>query len=103
MSVIGKKLNPIEASGGHGDENTTTTTAAGATTPPSTAIIHSQSTKITPDDVLRLTQITDDYLCSSGWIDTLLNRFSFCFVCFWGHTVLCVCDSFSSSFSFLVQ
>lgn len=70
MSVIGKKLNPIDASG-HGDENTTTTTAAGTTTTPTTAIIHSQSTKITPDDVLRLTQITDDYLCSSGWTQTL--------------------------------
>lgn len=53
MSVIGKKLNPIQASGGHGDENTTTT--------------NSQASKITPDDVLRLTTITDDYLCSSGW------------------------------------
>lgn len=65
MSVIGKKLNPIEASGGHGDDNSTTTTAT-ATTTPSTAIINSQSTKISPDDVLRLAQITDDYLCSSG-------------------------------------
>lgn len=84
MSVIGKKLNPIEsieASGGHGDENSTT---AAATTTPSTAIINSQSTKITPDDVLRLTQISDDYLCSSGWI-TLLDLFL-------GHaTFLCVC------------
>lgn len=52
MSVIGKKLNPIQASGGHGDENTT----------PS----NNQSSKITPDDVLRLTTITDDYLCCSG-------------------------------------
>lgn len=55
MSVIGKKLNPIQASGGHGDETTTTT--------------NTQPSKIvTPDDVLRLTTITDDYLCSSGWI-----------------------------------
>lgn len=72
MSVIGKQLNPIDASGGggHGDENTTTTTAgAGTTTTTSTAIINSQSTKITPDDVLRLTQISDDYLCSSGGTD----------------------------------
>lgn len=83
MSVIGKKLNPIDASGGgggHGDENTTTTTAAGTTTTtPSTALIHSQSTKITPDDVLRLTQISDDYLCSSGGTHryTLLVRLAF--------------------------
>lgn len=55
MSVIGKKLNPIQASGGHGDENTTTTTT------------NNQPSKITPEDVLRLTKITDDYLCSSGW------------------------------------
>lgn len=100
MSVIGKKLNPIEASGGHGDENTTTTTAAGTTTtPPSTAIIHSQSTKITPDDVLRLTQITDDYLCSSGWIDTLLNR---CFVFRVRPFFVCVCVTLSR-LHFLVQ
>lgn len=53
MSVIGKKLTPIQSSGGHGDENTTTT--------------NSQPSKITPDDVLGLNSITDDYLCSSGW------------------------------------
>lgn len=53
MSVIGKKLNPIQASGGHGDENT--------------APANNQPLKITPDDVLRLTTISDDYLCSSGW------------------------------------
>lgn len=52
MSVIGKKLNPIQASGGHGDENTVPA--------------NNQTSKITPDDVLRLTTITDDYLCSSG-------------------------------------
>lgn len=53
MSVIGKKLNPIQASGGHGDESTTPD--------------NSQPSKITPDDILRLTSISDDYLCSSGW------------------------------------
>lgn len=57
MSVIGKKLNPIQSSGGHGDENTTTTTTT-----------NSQPSKITPDYVLGLTAITDDYLCSSGWM-----------------------------------
>lgn len=69
MSVIGKKLNPIQASGGHGDESTTTAEdddSPTETTTQSTALLNSQSTKITPDDVLRLTQITDDYLCSSG-------------------------------------
>lgn len=49
MSVIGKKLNPIQASGGH-------------TTPTN----NDEPSKITPDDILRLTTITDDYLCSSG-------------------------------------
>lgn len=58
MSVIGKKLNPIQASGGHGDENTTTA--------------NSQPSKITPDHVLGLTTITDDYLCSSGWNRSIL-------------------------------
>lgn len=56
MSVIGKKLTPIQASGGgggHSDENTAPT--------------NDQPSKITPDDILRLTTITDDYLCSSGW------------------------------------
>lgn len=52
MSVIGKKLNPIQSGGGHGDENTSTT--------------NSQPSSVTPDDVLRLTTITEDYLCSSG-------------------------------------
>ncbi|XP_055306847.1 protein unc-119 homolog [Sitodiplosis mosellana] len=56
MSVIGKKLNPIQASGGHSDENTTANT---------TTTTNNQPSKITPDDVLRLTTITDDYLCSS--------------------------------------
>lgn len=53
MSVIGKKLNPLQASGGHGEENNSTS--------------NNQPSKITPEDVLRLTTITDDYLCSSGW------------------------------------
>lgn len=59
MSVIGKKLTPIQASGGHGDENT--------------APANNQPSKITPDDVLRLTTITDDYLCSSGLIPIISN------------------------------
>lgn len=54
MSVIGKKLNPIQASGGHSDENTA---------PPT----NDQPSKITPDDILGFTTITDSYLCSSGW------------------------------------
>lgn len=59
--MIGKKLNPIQASGGHSDENST----ASATTTATSTNNH-QPSKITPDDVLRLTTITDDYLCSSG-------------------------------------
>ncbi|XP_031636242.1 protein unc-119 homolog [Contarinia nasturtii] len=52
MSVIGKKLNPIQQASGHSDENAPTTNS-------------SEATKISPDDVLRLTTITDDYLCCS--------------------------------------
>lgn len=63
MSVIGKKLNQIQASGGHGDENSTTA--------------NSQPAKITPDHVLGLTTITDDYLCSSGWNRFILWRLMF--------------------------
>lgn len=47
MSVIGKKLNAIPST--LGDDN------------------NKQSMKvITPDDVLCLTKIADDYLCSAG-------------------------------------
>lgn len=51
MSVIGKKLNPIQSSGGH-EESPATENKGNST--------------IKPDDVLRLTSITPDYLCKPG-------------------------------------
>lgn len=51
MSVIGKKLNPIQ-SGGHGDDTSDTDNTKNVT--------------IKPDDVLRLNAITTDYLCKPG-------------------------------------
>lgn len=56
MSVVGKKLNPIQANNannvGHGDE-----------TPPND---DQEPAKTTPDDVLKLKTIADDYLCRPG-------------------------------------
>lgn len=52
MNVVGKKLNPIQTSDGYGDDNH--------------VIANNQSSKVTPEDVLQLKTITDDYLCSSG-------------------------------------
>lgn len=51
MSVIGKKLNPIQSSGGHEES------------PPNE---NKENSTIKPDDVLRLTSITPDYLCKPG-------------------------------------
>lgn len=53
MSVIGKKLNPIQSSGGHEDDSLATTN-------------DKENSSIEPDDVLRLTTITNDYLCKPG-------------------------------------
>lgn len=55
MSVVGKQLNSIQSSG-HGDDasNKVNDTEKNA------------NTCITPDEVLRLTSIADDYLCSAG-------------------------------------
>lgn len=55
MSVIGKKLNPIQSSGGsvsHSNDDGSS---------------NSQPTQsITPDGVLSLTKIADEYMCSPG-------------------------------------
>lgn len=51
MSVIGKKLNPIQSSGGHEE---------------SLSNENKENSTIKPDDVLRLTSITPDYLCKPG-------------------------------------
>lgn len=59
MSVIGKKLNPIQSSGGgnsavsHNNDDDSSG--------------NNQSTQsITPDDVLSLTKIAEEYMCSPG-------------------------------------
>lgn len=54
MSVIGKKLNPIQSSG-HSDDTTTARSNN-----------KENLATITPDEVLRLTSIADDYLCRPG-------------------------------------
>lgn len=56
MSVVGKQLNAIQ-SGGHGDDasNKVNSTEKQAT--------------ISPDHVLRLQAISDDYLCAPGNAD----------------------------------
>lgn len=53
MSVIGKKLNPIQSSTvSHNNDDGNS---------------NSQSTQsISPDDVLSLTKITEEYMCSPG-------------------------------------
>lgn len=61
MSVIGKKLNPIQSSGGHEE---------------SPANENKENSTIKPDDVLRLTSITPDYLCKPGrqiFVEILFN------------------------------
>lgn len=69
MSVIGKKLNPIQSSGannvGHGDDNNQSPTNDQA--PPAI---------VTPDDVLQMKNIADEYFCRPG---ELQRYFSFHF------------------------
>lgn len=59
MSVIGKKLNPIQSSGGGNNavSHNNDDDSSG----------NKQSTQsITPDDVLSLTKIAEEYMCSPG-------------------------------------
>lgn len=53
MSVVGKQLNSVQSSG-HGDDVSNK--------------VHNTEKKptVTPDEVLRLTAISEDYLCSPG-------------------------------------
>lgn len=62
MSVIGKKLNPIQSSGGggHNEDSSTNDDKENAT--------------IKPEEVLRLTSITTDYLCKPGEVKKKNNR-----------------------------
>lgn len=63
MSVIGKKLNPIQSSGGGGN------TGSGNDKTDEDIANQNQiknSKVITPDDVLGLTKIADEYFCSPG-------------------------------------
>lgn len=58
MNVIGKKLNPIQSSGG-GNSTVGHNNDDGSG--------NNQSTQsITPDDVLSLSKIADEYMCSPG-------------------------------------
>lgn len=57
MSVIGKKLNPIQSNLNEDSNN------------------HSEKS-ISPDEVLRLSKIAEDYLCSPG------KQFDFLFLFF---------------------
>ncbi|KAH8411211.1 hypothetical protein KR215_000335 [Drosophila sulfurigaster] len=95
MSVVGKQLNPVptaagasnSSSGGGGNDPaaTTTTTASGGTASSSSAsstaagsgndgngsgssssVNKSLPMNVTPDDVLHLNKITDDYLCTAN-------------------------------------
>lgn len=59
MSVIGKKLNPIQSSGGGGNSTVSHNNDDGSS--------NSQPTQsITPDGVLSLTKIAEEYMCSPG-------------------------------------
>lgn len=62
MSIIGKKLNPIQSSGGGNTESGNENTDDDITNQNQIK----NSKVITPEDVLSLTKIADEYLCRPG-------------------------------------
>lgn len=72
MSIIGKKINPIQSKGsggggGGGDTgNGESDNDVGDEIKIQNQLKNSKLTPSTPDDILALTKISDEYLCSPG-------------------------------------
>ncbi|EDV92050.1 protein unc-119 homolog [Drosophila grimshawi] len=82
MSVVGKQLNPVQSSSATSSASSSTTVsgAAGSSSSESSNAVAAgasvaaggdgkrgkEESNVTPEDVLHLTKITDDYLCSAN-------------------------------------
>lgn len=79
MSVVGKQLNPVQSSsastatsaaaGAASSSNEVSSNASAATAAASAAAgdaKRAEESTVTPEDVLNLSKITDDYLCSAN-------------------------------------
>ncbi|XP_064547214.1 protein unc-119 homolog [Drosophila montana] len=79
MSVVGKQLNPVQSNSAAAASSTAAAAAAGSSSEANNANAAAgvvaaaagdakrrEESNVTPEDVLRLNKITDDYLCSAN-------------------------------------